>query len=398
MRLHTATTVAFFSSFLVASTCDPSFAQQWSVNLHNIRLEDPAGVHHRTRAESVEFMPDGRTLVTAGFFYNGVSKHAVGEVRLWDVADGSLKATLHGTAASYALRAGSLAVSSTGDRIAAAGRTADNEQIIDVFDAKNKQLVRTLKGDRSRISCVTFSPDGKILAAARWDKTVDLWNHAEGKPLNSFSPHSHGVTPIAFSPDGKLLATGNGDGSISFWDPKTTKNLGNIPAQAEIDLLGALVFSPDGKLVASGGFPRQPAGPFLGKRDVKILGEKAVKKLPPQLLKNKPRSLSPIYVWELTGLEEDNKQLAAKLKAKFKGHREYTYALAFSPDGRTLASANQDTTARVWDLVTNKHLATITAHADFVYDVVFSPDGKTLATLGRDSLHLWTMEQIKQKK
>jgi WD40 repeat protein len=366
MRLHTATTVALSSLCLIVWMCDLSFAQQWSVDLYDIDVEDPAGIVDQTRAESVEFMPDGKMLVTAGFFYNGGIKESVGEVRLWNVVDGSMAATLVGSAVSYALRSGSLAITSTGDRIAAAGRTTDNDWVIDVFDPKYKRLVRTLKGDPHPVVCVAFSPDGNILAAAHMNGTVELWNHHKGKLFLSFSAHNDGVTPIAFSPDGKLLATGNGDGSISFWNPKNAERCGGIPAQAELEFPGALVFSHDGKFLASGGFPRQ---------------------------KN-----SPIHVWELTGLVNNGGQVAAKRRAKFEGHREHTYALAFSPDGRTLASANQDTTARVWDVAMNKQLTTITDHVDFVYDVAWSPNGRTLATLGRDSLKLWTMEQINQKK
>ena len=366
MRLHAPTIVTLSSLSLLVWMCDLSFAQQWTVDLYDIDVEDPAGIVDRTHAESVEFIPDGKMLITAGFFYNGVTKESVGEVRLRNVAKGSLATRLRGTVASYDLRSGSLAVTSTGDRIAAAGRTTDNHRVIDVFDPKDKKLVRTLKGDPHPVMCVAFSPDGKVLAAAHKNGTIELWNHHNGKLIFSFVAHNDGVTPITFSPDGKLLATGNGDGSISFWNPKNAEKLGNIPAQGELDFIGAVVFSPDGKFVASGGFPRQ---------------------------RN-----SPIYLWELTGLVKKGKQVAAKRKAKFEGHRGHTYALAFSPDGRTLASANQDTTARVWDVVMNKQLAIVTDHVDFVYDVAFSPNGRTLATLGRDSLKLWTMEQIKRKE
>ena len=61
------------------------------------------------------------------------------------------------------------------------------------------------------------------------------------------------------------------------------------------------------------------------------------------------------------------------------GHRGLVVALAYSPDGRTLASASADGTARLWDLATGKLTATLQSPAARAYCVAFSPDGKTLA-------------------
>lgn len=367
MRFQTAAAGMLFCFVSLVWMCDPASAQQWSVDLYDVNLEDRDGIIDRTRAESLEFMPDGKTLVTAGYFYNSAVKATHGEVRLRNVADGSLKATLRGTTVTYTLRAGSLAVSPDGKRIAAAGRTSENANVIDLFDPAGKKLVRTLKGSPGTITSVAFSPDGKVLAAAHTSGIVELWNPHNGKLISSFRAHDEGVWPLTFSPDGKLLATGNDGGSISFWNPKNSKKLGQIAAQPELGSFGAVVFSPDGKLLASGGFPNRQGN-------------------------------SPVCVWKLVGVNQADKQITAELTAKFKGHRKHTYSLAFSPDGKLLASASQDTTARVWDVVTNKQIATITEHNDFVYDVAFSPDGKSLATLSRDSLKLWTMEQIKRRK
>jgi Tol biopolymer transport system component len=87
-----------------------------------------------------------------------------------------------------------------------------------------------------------------------------------------------------------------------------------------------------------------------------------------------------------------------KERATLKGHTNLVWAVAFSPDGKTLASANYDRTVKLWEVATGKERATLRGHTSFVWSVAFSPDGKTLASGSSDgSVKLWEVVTARER-
>ena len=87
----------------------------------------------------------------------------------------------------------------------------------------------------------------------------------------------------------------------------------------------------------------------------------------------------------------------SKLRKTLKGHTTHVRSVAFSPDGKTLASGSYDKTIKLWNVASGKNTATLNGHTGWVISVAFSPDGKTLATGSTDgSVKLWDVAPVKK--
>ena len=272
--------------------------------------------------------------------------------------------------------------------------TGGRDQAVHLWDMATGQELSVLNGHQGVVTSLAFVPEGQLLASGSLDRTIHLWDATTGRSCRKLVGHEGQVTGVAFAPDGKTLASGDLDFGVNevegrpytiywphtvrLWDVATGRELRRLPSGGHL-----VAFSPDGKFLAGAGLEtemqtdqgrarRAKGGKwFTEKPDVQIKGS------------------STLLLWDTA---------SGKGKLRLSGRGT---ALAFSPDGRLLATSRgtdlhhggkllQNASAvagdgrlRLWEIATGQEILTFPEAVQPTV-LAFAPDGRSLVAGMKD--------------
>jgi WD40 repeat protein len=288
--------------------------------------------------------PDGKRLVAA---------ELVSTLSVWDVGTGKEVSRLAARPGTALLRY------SPDGRLLAAGTHDGVAQLWEAGTGKRLGLSRVRD---CRLGSLAFRPGRKVLAAGITAQSVCVWELPAGRDLTPRDAHPGTISAIAFSRDGKAVISAGADG-VRVWEAATGRGLRHIlpPGEEERRRHGTgggrtqCLLSPGGRYLVCGMLPSDgmqvvdlAGGEYVGgllewakNRVVTALAFSPDGRTLAAGTSAPDREEFPLVLWELA---------SGRVRAEFKGHRGPVNVLAFAPDGRSLATGSADTTVLLWDL------------------------------------------------
>jgi eukaryotic-like serine/threonine-protein kinase len=342
-------------------------------------------------------------------------------VRLWNSVDGEAAGELTGHQSWIS----GLAFSPDGALLA----SGSADQTIRLWDTKTWSAIAVLRGHEDEVYCLAFSNDGKMIISGAKDGSVRLWQvpPIQRPPALRVLREQCGYFVIA--PDSRRVVTLAADYVV--WDLNTGDKLETLSAlrgyQAGYD------FTANGRQLLAGGhngkvriwdFDQNALSEFDagGSEDVvsvRRLGEKGFLATVHGIRTPRTLSTTRVKIWDFekrqlieeiglsgptatgtavspqgntaTGHQDGSVTIWSPIRTNFPAHRRMVVGVAFTPDGRILASGGEEGTAKLWDVAMHREIATLKGHLQSIHALDISPDGRSLATAdgGAESVKLW---------
>ncbi|HKQ73236.1 MAG TPA: protein kinase [Blastocatellia bacterium] len=392
----------------LAAVGERGLAKVWEIASHRNVFEKLA--HGDTRLRTVALSPDGMMLATGG-------DDATAKLWRTDSAELLHKFDFAGKwvrTVQFSPDGKTLAIGGTGDLA------------VRLLDVETFNLSANLRGSSADILNLTFSNDGKLLAAGARNGFVRLWDVASRELRQSYEGHVGLVWSVGFAPDGKSIASAGQDRRLRFWDKETGQEIARVDCEFEI---GVLAFAPDastttvfcttGDSTRTYDLKKLDATSIVARHSNSDINSIAMAPDGSSIVTID--ALGAVTMWNLTtgkslivvsdpeysfksvAFSPDGKLIAVtgettekepvvelrdavagQIIASLKGHTRYVTSAAFSPDGKTLATGSEDRQIKLWDLSARQERLTLKGHTNSVRTVSFSQDGARLVSEGLD--------------
>jgi WD40 repeat protein len=303
---------------------------------------------HQNAVYGCAWSPDSRRIVSASWDET---------LAVWDANAGELLAILAG----HASMLNACAWSADGKMIA----SGSYDNTVRLWDALAMTELKTLTGHSGGVNACAFSPDSAQAVSAADDATLKVWDTRSGSLLATLTGHGERVRACTFSPDGNRLLSGSKDGTLREWDSATFRQIRVLTGH--LKGISCCDYSPDGRMIVSGSasdyggevkvwdalsgallFNLERKGPVVACAFAPC-GRKVAIAYDPELLVEWDLDAHTPAKSQMEALL-DSAQSIRHLKSRvYAGHAAYVRCLAYSRDGRRLASASDDGTLKVWD-------------------------------------------------
>ena len=363
---------------LVATVGQDRFARVYSLATGRLVYV----LRHRGLVHCVAFDPRGRFLLTCGH---------EGAARVWAVTSGRLVKNLYGPGrkspvldAMFAPN-GILVVAGIADGTAR------------VWEAPTGFQRGIAFGHISAVTHVAFSPTGRSFVTGSLDNRARTWV-VTGRPVAVLAGHRGPLNSVQFSPDSRSILTSSEDGTARLWDSGTQPQLALLARQQPIT---AFALSADGMRVAVGDVHGVTRVRSIDRakvlEHVRAKGPVTAVAFGPRGVIAATRPTLSLAVWRrklARGMLDGSVLIRdGRRRVELETRDGPVTAVAFSSDGRRLATGHASGRASVWDLATSRKLSTFPPRGSAITSVAFAPGGRTLLTAGRDHVaRTWNLD------
>ena len=240
---------------------------------------------------------------------------------------------------------------------------------INLWNSETNTSKHKLKGHESMVTCLSYSPDSKIIASGSNDQTVRLWDVNTGNLIRTLTEHKSEIIFLSFSPDGSTLISGSRDMTINYWDVTSRELKLPLAIQGVVsdkrdskEKIKRTFFSPDKSILVTAGEYRT------------------------------------IHLWDTTTGKLKHTFSDPEKNIKKNGYVKEVENILFSPDGKSILSLVNDEQIRMWDIATGKRKP-FTGNTGYLTNASYSPDGKTMATVDYPGgIRIWDIMTGKLKR